>query len=269
MNARLLTAVSFGFAFLYLPIAALVVYSFNASPRVTVWQGFSTHWYAALLDDQPILDGAWLSLRIATMNATISLVLGTLAGFALVRYPRFKGRTVFSGLVAAPLVMPEVITGLSLLLLFVASQSLLGWPAERGVTTITIAHVTFSLSYVAVVVQSRLSDFDRSLEEAAQDLGAPPWKVYFTITLPIIAPALASGWLLAFTLSLDDLVISSFAAGPGASTLPMVVFSMVRRGLSPEINALATLFIAVISAGIVASLAIGRTGLRGDVVARR
>ena len=176
---------------------------------------------------------------------------------------------MFSGLVAAPLVMPEVITGLSLLLLFVASQSLFGWPQQRGLATITIAHVTFSLSYVAVVVQARLSDFDRSLEEAAQDLGAPPWKVYLLITLPIIAPALASGWLLAFTLSLDDLVISSFAAGPGASTLPMVVFSMVRRGLSPEINALATLFIAVISVGIVASLLIGRTGLRTEGVAHR
>jgi putrescine transport system permease protein len=169
---------------------------------------------------------------------------------------------VFSGLVAAPLVMPEVITGLSLLLLFVATQSLFGWPATRGITTITIAHVTFSLSYVAVVVQARLSDFDRSLEEAAQDLGAPPWKVFLLITLPIIAPALASGWLLAFTLSLDDLVISSFVSGPGSSTLPMVVFSMVRRGLSPEINALASIFIAVISLGIVASLAVGGRGAR-------
>ncbi len=260
MRVRLYTVVSFGFAFLYLPIVALVVYSFNASPRVTVWQGFSTHWYAALLEDQQIIDAALLSLRIATMNATGAMILGTLAAFAMVRYTKFRGRTMFTGLVAAPLVMPEVITGLSLLLLFVASESMFGWPSERGTTTITIAHITFSLAFVAVLVQARLSTFDRSLEEAALDLGAPPWKVYLVITLPLIAPALVSGWLLAFTLSLDDLVISSFVSGPGSSTLPMVVFSMVRRGLSPEINALATLFIGVISVGIVASLLIARKG---------
>ncbi len=260
MRVRLYTVVSLGFAFLYLPIVALVVYSFNASPRVTVWQGFSTHWYAALLEDQQIIDAALLSLRIATMNATGALILGTLAAFAMVRYTRFRGRTMFTGLVAAPLVMPEVITGLSLLLLFVASESLFGWPSERGTTTITIAHITFSLAFVAVLVQARLSTFDRSLEEAALDLGAPPWKVYLVITLPLIAPALISGWLLAFTMSLDDLVISSFVSGPGSSTLPMVVFSMVRRGLSPEINALATLFIAAISIGIVASVLIARKG---------
>jgi putrescine transport system permease protein len=258
MNRRLLTVVSFGFAFLYLPIVALVVYSFNASPRVTVWQGFSTHWYVALFANAQLIDGALLSLRIAALNATVAVILGTLAGFALVRYPRFRGRTLFTGLVAAPLVMPEVITGLSLLLLFVATQSLIGWPEARGVSTITIAHVTFSLAYVAVVVQARLSDFDRSLEEAAQDLGAPPWRVFLLVTLPIIAPALASGWLLAFTLSLDDLVIASFVSGPGSNTLPMVVFSMVRRGLSPEINALATIFIAVITVGIVAALLLAR-----------
>ena len=260
MRVRLYTVVSFGFAFLYLPIVALVVYSFNASPRVTVWQGFSTHWYAALLEDQQIIDAALLSLRIATMNATGAMILGTLAAFAMVRYTKFRGRTMFTGLVAAPLVMPEVITGLSLLLLFVASESMFGWPSERGTTTITIAHITFSLAFVAVLVQARLSTFDRSLEEAALDLGAPPWKVYLVITLPLIAPALVSGWLLAFTLSLDDLVISSFVSGPGSSTLPMVVFSMVRRGLSPEINALATLFIGVISVGIIASLLIARKG---------
>ena len=260
MSVRLYTVVSLAFAFLYLPIVALVVYSFNASPRVTVWQGFSTHWYAALLEDQQIIDAALLSLRIATMNATAAVILGTLAAFTMVRYTKFRGRTMFTGLVAAPLVMPEVITGLSLLLLFVASESLFGWPAERGITTITIAHITFSLAFVAVLVQARLSTFDRSLEEAALDLGAPPWKVYFVITLPLIAPALVSGWLLAFTMSLDDLVISSFVSGPGSSTLPMVVFSMVRRGLSPEINALATLFIGAISIGIVASVLIARKG---------
>jgi putrescine transport system permease protein len=260
MRVRLYTVVSLGFAFLYLPIVALVVYSFNASPRVTVWQGFSTRWYAALLEDQQIIDAALLSLRIAAMNATGSVILGTLAAFTLVRYTKFHGRTLFTGLVAAPLVMPEVITGLSLLLLFVASESAFGWPAERGITTLTIAHITFSLAFVAVLVQARLSTFDRSLEEAALDLGAPPWKVYMVITLPLIAPALISGWLLAFTMSLDDLVISSFVSGPGSSTLPMVVFSMVRRGLSPEINALATLFIGAISVGIIASVLIARKG---------
>jgi putrescine transport system permease protein len=261
MSVRLYSVVALAFAFLYLPIAALVVYSFNASPRVTVWQGFSTRWYAVLLDDAQIIDAALLSLRIAAMNATFSVALGTLAAFAMVRYTKFRGRTLFTGLAAAPLVMPEVITGLSLLLLFVASESLFGWPAQRGITTITIAHITFSLAFVAVLVQARLSTFDQSLEEAALDLGAPPWKVYLVITLPLIAPALVSGWLLAFTLSLDDLVISSFVSGPGSSTLPMVVFSMVRRGLSPEINALATLFIAVISVGVVASMLIARRGL--------
>ncbi len=260
MKVRLYTVVSLGFAFLYLPIVALVVYSFNASPRVTVWQGFSTHWYAALLENQQIIDATLLSLRIAAMNATGAVILGTLAAFTMVRYTRFRGRTLFTGLVAAPLVMPEVITGLSLLLLFVASESLFGWPSERGTTTITIAHITFSLAFVAVLVQARLSTFDRSLEEAALDLGAPPWKVYFVITLPLIAPALISGWLLAFTMSLDDLVISSFISGPGSCASPMVVFSMVRRGLSPEINALATLFIAAIGIGIIASVSIARRG---------
>jgi len=260
MNVRLYSVVGLAFAFLYLPIVALIVYSFNASPRVTVWQGFSTQWYGVLLDDAQIIDAALLSLRVATMNATFSVALGTLAAFAMVRYTKFRGRTLFTGLVAAPLVMPEVITGLSLLLLFVASESLFGWPAQRGITTITIAHITFSLAFVAVLVQARLSTFDRSLEEAALDLGAPPWKVYCVITLPLIAPALVSGWLLAFTLSLDDLVISSFVSGPGSSTLPMVVFSMVRRGLSPEINALATLFIAVISVGVVTAMLIARRG---------
>jgi putrescine transport system permease protein len=262
VNARLLTVVGFGFAFLYLPIFALVAYSFNASPRVTVWQGFSTRWYTALFEHQELIGAALLSLRIAAVNATVALVLGTLAGYALVRYPRFRGRTLFTGMVAAPLVMPEVITGLSLLLLFVATQSLIGWPESRGVATITIAHITFSLAYVAVIIQARLSSFDESLEEAAQDLGAPPWRVFLLVTLPIIAPALVSGWLLAFTLSLDDLVIASFVSGPGSSTLPMVVFSMVRRGLSPEINALATLFIGAVSIGIVVSLLLARRGLR-------
>lgn len=242
-----------GYAFLYVPIVALVIYSFNASDRVTVWEGFSTRWYGELLRNEQIIDAALLSLRIAAINATVAVVLGTMAGLVIARFGRFKGRTLMTGMVAAPLVMPEVITGLSLLLLFVALEDLVGWPAGRGVTTIAIAHITFSLAFVAVVVQSRLASMDRSVEEAALDLGARPWKVFAVITLPIIAPALVAGWLLAFTLSLDDLVIASFVSGPGASTLPMVIFSKVRLGLSPEINALATVFIAVVALGILAA----------------
>jgi putrescine transport system permease protein len=249
----MIVAAGLGFAFLYLPIVALVVYSFNASKLVTVWAGFSTKWYGELLHDPALLRAAWLSLRIATMNATLALILGTLAGFALARFGRFRGRTLLTGMVTAPLVMPEVITGLSLLLLFVAMQGLIGWPEKRGITTITIAHATFTLSYVAVIVQSRLTGLDESIEEAALDLGARPFKVFFAITLPLIAPALISGWLLAFTLSLDDLVLASFVSGPGSSTLPMVIFSKVRLGVSPEINALATIMVAIVTIGIVAS----------------
>ena len=249
----LIVAVGLGFAFLYLPIVSLVAYSFNASKLVTVWAGFSTRWYGELLHDASLLRAAWLSLRIATLNATLALVLGTLAGFALARFGRFRGRTLLSGMVTAPLVMPEVITGLSLLLLFVALQGLIGWPEKRGITTITIAHATFSLSYVAVIVQSRLTGLDESIEEAALDLGARPAKVFFAITLPLIAPALVSGWLLSFTLSLDDLVLASFVSGPGSSTLPMVIFSKVRLGVSPEINALATIMVGIVTLGIVTS----------------
>ena len=247
----IITAMAFGFAFLYVPIASLIVYSFNASKLVTVWAGFSTKWYGELLRDDQIMQAAWLSLRIAVMNATVAVVLGTLAGFVLARLGRFRGRLLLTGMTTAPLVMPEVITGLSLLLLFVALEDMIGWPGGRGVTTITIAHITFSMAYVAVVIQSRLSSVDESVEEAAQDLGARPAKVFFVITLPIIAPALVSGWLLSFTMSLDDLVIASFVSGPGSSTLPMVIFSKVRLGVSPEINALATLFVLVVTIGIV------------------
>lgn len=243
----LLAALLFGYAFLYLPILLLVAFSFNDSRLVTVWTGFSFRWYVALWNNERLVDAALLSLRIAAVSATGATILGTLAGFALARFRAFRGRALFGAMVAAPLVMPEVITGLSLLLLFVALDQMLGWPAGRGADTITIAHTTFATAYVAVVVQSRLSDFDLSLEEAALDLGARPWKVFFVITLPIIAPALASGWLLAFTLSLDDLVIASFVSGPGATTLPMVVFSAVRLGLTPELNALATVIIALVS----------------------
>lgn len=257
MNANrsyfLLTALAFGFAFLYVPILSLIVYSFNASKLVTVWAGFSTKWYGALLQNEQILQAAWLSVRIAFVNASFALCLGTLAGFVLARFGRFRGRFALTGMVTAPLVMPEVITGLSLLLMFVALESIIGWPSGRGVTTITIAHITFSMAYVAVVIQSRLSSVDESIEEAALDLGARPAKVFFVITLPIIAPALVSGWLLAFTLSLDDLVIASFVSGPGSSTLPMVIFSKVRLGVSPEINALATIIVLIVALGIVAA----------------
>jgi putrescine transport system permease protein len=251
MNSRrpflLFTLLAFGYAFLYVPIFSLIVYSFNSSRLVTVWGGFSTRWYGELLHNDQILSAAWLSLRIATMNATFSVALGTLAAITLVRFGKFRGRTLFSTMVSAPLVMPDVILGLASLLLFVTMEHLLGWPAGRGITTITLAHITFSAAFVTVVVQSRLSQFDISLEEAAMDLGARPWKVFLLVTLPIIAPSLLAGWLLAFTLSLDDLVIASFVAGPGATTLPMVVYSSVRLGVSPQINALATLIVAIVT----------------------
>jgi putrescine transport system permease protein len=241
----------FGFAFLYIPILSLIFYSFNKSRLVTVWAGFSTEWYGKLFQNEQILDAAWLSLKIAAVNATGAVILGTLAGLALARFGRFRGRTFFSGMTTAPLVMPEVITGLSLLVLFVAMEQLFGWPAGRGVTTITIAHMTLTTAYVTVIVQSRLSTLDDSLEEAAMDLGARPAKIFFLITLPIIAPALISGWLLAFTISLDDLVIASFVSGPGSSTLPMVIFSKVRLGVSPDINALASIMVLIVTAGVV------------------
>lgn len=246
----LLSVLSFGFAFLYVPIFVLMAYSFNDSRLATVWGGFSTRWYRALFDNQQILDAALLSLEIAAVSATLATLLGALAGLALDRMGRYRGRTLFTGMIAAPLVMPEVITGLSLLLLFVSLQELTGWPASRGANTITIAHVTFSMAYVAVIVQARLASMDRSLEEAAMDLGGRPFAVTMDITLPLILPAMASGWLLAFTLSLDDLVIASFAAGAGANTLPMVIYSKVRLGVTPEVNALATLIIAVVSLGV-------------------
>lgn len=235
------------YAFLYVPIVVMIIYSFNASRLVTVWGGFSTKWYAELVQDEKVLDAAWLSLQVAVLNATIATILGTLAAVVLVRFRRFPGRTLFTGMIAAPLVMPEIITGLAMLLLFVAMEQTLGWPEGRSMTTIVIAHVTFSLSFVTVVVQSRLAQMDSSLEEAALDLGARPAKVFLVITLPIIAPALLAGWLLAFTLSIDDVVISAFVSGPGASPLPIVIFSKVRLGVSPEINALATLVVALVA----------------------
>ncbi|WP_346797540.1 ABC transporter permease subunit [Halomonas sp. Bachu 37] len=236
-----------GLLFLYLPMAVLVVYSFNSSRLVTVWAGFSTHWYVELFRDQQILSAVWMSLRIAFFAASMAVCLGTVAAFVMTRFGHFRGKTALSSMVTAPLVMPEVITGLSLLLLFVQMAELIGWPADRGMATIWIAHTTFCSAYVAVVVAARLREIDRSVEEAAMDLGSPPLKTFFSITLPVIAPALVAGWLLAFTLSLDDLVIASFVSGPGANTLPMVVFSSVRMGVSPKINALATLIILVVS----------------------
>jgi putrescine transport system permease protein len=246
-------AAALGFAFLYAPIVSLVIFSFNESELVTVWSGFSTKWYGELFSDPQLIGAALLSLQVAALSASIALVLGTLAAVALVRFRRFKGRTLFSGMVSAPLVMPDVITGLALLLLFVAMESTLGWPQGRGMLTIVIAHATFCTAYVCVVVQSRLSDFDRSLEEAAMDLGASPVRTFFDITLPIIAPALVSGWLLGFTLSLDDLVIASFVSGPGSSTLPMVIFSKVKLGVSPDVNALATIIIGIVALGVLAA----------------
>ncbi|MBF0218306.1 MAG: ABC transporter permease subunit [Gammaproteobacteria bacterium] len=245
------SCMAFGYAFLYAPILSLIIFSFNESRLVTVWGGFSTKWYGALLENDQLLGAAWISLRIAFINACFAVLLGTLAAVALVRFGRFRGRKLLAFMVGAPLVMPEVILGLASLLLFVSMDQLLGWPEGRGMTTIAIAHITFSTAYVAVVVQSRLGRLDPSLEEAAMDLGARPLKVFFVITLPLIAPALTAGWLLAFTLSLDDLVIASFTSGPGASTLPMVVYSSVRLGVSPEINALATLLVLIVSVGII------------------
>ncbi|NYZ15128.1 ABC transporter permease subunit [Azospirillum sp. RWY-5-1] len=252
-------ALWFGYAFLYVPIFLLMLYSFNENRLVTVWSGFSTKWYGELLENTQLLDAAYLSLKVAAISASFAVVLGTLAGLALARFGRFRGRMLFGGMITAPLVMPEVITGLSLLLLFVALEGLVGWPDGRGVTTITIAHTTFAMAYVAVIVQSRLSSMDDSLEEAAMDLGARPAKVFFVITLPIISPAIVSGWLLAFTLSLDDLVIASFVSGPGSTTLPMVIFSSVRLGVSPQINALATVIVLLVATGIfVATLVLAR-----------
>ncbi len=246
----LMTVLLFGYAFLYGPILSLIVYSFNESRLVTVWGGFSTKWYGELLHNEQILGAAWLSIKIAAINASAAVILGTLAALALVRYRRFRGRTTLETLVTAPMVLPDVIIGLSLLLLFVSMEDLIGWPAGRGQTTITLAHITFSMAYVTVVVRSRLAHMDLSLEEAALDLGARPLKVFLTITLPLISPALAAGWLLAFTLSMDDLVVASFVSGPGATTLPMVVYSSVRLGVSPQINALATLIVVIVSIAV-------------------
>jgi putrescine transport system permease protein len=270
MSARALTRLSpfnvvslaTGFAFLYLPIVILIVYSFNASRLVTVWGGWSTRWYAELFNDPAMMEAAWMSLRVGVMSATLATILGTLAALALSRGDGFRGRTLFSGMLHAPLVMPEVITGLSLLLLFVAIE------AERGFWTVTAAHTTLTMCFVAVIVQSRLNGLDRSLEEAAMDLGCSPARAFFAVTLPMIAPAIAAAWMLAFTLSLDDLVIASFTTGPGASTLPIRIYSEVRLGVKPQINAICTLMVAFVAVTIVmASLVSKLSNARGESAA--
>ncbi|MDA0223520.1 MAG: ABC transporter permease subunit [Proteobacteria bacterium] len=246
------TSLTIGFAFLYLPILILIIYSFNESKLVTVWAGFSTKWYGELFRDQAFMDAAIVTLKVGVFSSTIATVLGTMAAYVLVRAGRFHGRTLFSGMIYAPLVVPDVITGLSLLLLFISIGM------DRGVTTIVLAHATFTMCYVSVVVSSRLVSFDQSLEEAALDLGCSPWDAFRSVTLPIIAPAVISGWLLAFTLSLDDLVIASFASGPSATTLPMKIFSQVRLGVSPEINALSSILIGIVTIGVVSSSIISK-----------
>ncbi|MFM8748153.1 MAG: ABC transporter permease subunit [Aestuariivirga sp.] len=268
MNRRplfLISCLCFGFAFFYVPIISLIVFSFNKSRLATVWGGFSTQWYGKLLRNEQVLDAAMLSLRIALVSATLATILGAMAGIALARFQRFRGRTIFSGLVTAPLVMPEVITGISLLLLFIFMAEWIGWPGARGFTTVTIAHITFTMTYVTVVVQSRLSSMDLAIEEAAMDLGARPWQVLRDVTLPVIAPALLSGWLLAFTISLDDVVITSFTTGPGSTTLPILIWSKVRLGVTPDINALATVIITIVTVGvIIATLVMNRAERRRE-----
>lgn len=249
----LITCLCFGFAFFYIPILSLIVFSFNRSRLATVWGGFSTQWYGKLLSNDQILKAAVLSLQIALTSALFATILGTMAGIALARFRRFRGRTVFSGLVTAPLIMPEVITGISLLMLFIFMAEWIGWPGSRGFTTITIAHTTFSLTYVATIVQSRLVSMDASIEEAAMDLGARPWRVLTDVTLPVISPAILAGFLLAFTISLDDVVITNFTSGPGSTTLPILIWSKVRLGVTPDINALATIIILTVGIGVVAA----------------
>jgi putrescine transport system permease protein len=248
-----ISALVLGFIFLYGPMVVLITYSFNANKLMTLWGGFSTKWYPVLLDDAAVLTAAKNSFIVAAVSATFATVLGTMAGYVLARYRKFHGRTAFSGMVTAPLVMPEVITGLSMLLLFKEMGYWFGWPKAMGFSTVILAHITFSMSYVTVVMQSRFSVFDMSLEEAALDLGAKPLKTFMVITLPIVAPAVISGWLLAFTISLDDLVITIYNNGPGSGTLPQLIFSKVRRGVDPTINALATIIITVVATGVITS----------------
>ncbi len=249
----LISVMIFGFAFFYIPILSMIVYSFNASRLATVWGGFSTKWYVALFTNDKVIDALILSLKIALVSATIATILGTMSGIVLARYTKFRGRTLFSGLVTAPLIMPEVITGISLLIFFILLGDWIGWPASRGFTTITLAHITFSAVFVTAIVHARMLQADRAIEEAAMDLGSRPWQVMFDITLPVISPAILSGWLLAFTISLDDVVITAFTTGPGSTTLPLLIWSKVKLGVTPDINALATLMVVTVGLGVVAA----------------
>ncbi len=256
MNRRptfLISVLCFGFAFFYVPILSMIVYSFNASRLATVWGGFSTKWYVSLLSNDSVIDALLLSLKIALISASFATILGTMAGITLARFTKFRGRTLFSGLVTAPLIMPEVITGISMLIFFILMADWLGWPASRGFTTITLAHITFSMVFVTTIINARMVQSDRAIEEAAMDLGSRPWQVMFDITLPVISPAILSGWLLAFTISLDDVVITAFTTGPGATTLPLLIWSKVKLGVTPDINALATLMVLTVGIGVMAA----------------
>jgi putrescine transport system permease protein len=259
----LISVLCFGFAFLYIPILSMIVYSFNASRLATVWGGFSTKWYVSLLSNKQVIDALILSIKIAVVSATFATILGTMAGIALARIRRFRGRILFSGLVTAPLIMPEVITGISSLIFFILMAEWIGWPGQRGFTTITLAHITFSMVFVTTIVQARMVQADRAIEEAAMDLGSRPWQVLFDVTLPVIRPAILSGWLLAFTISLDDVVITTFTTGPGATTLPLLIWSKVKLGVTPDINALATLMVVTVGLGvIVAGIVLNRAEAR-------
>jgi putrescine transport system permease protein len=246
----LITVLCFGFAFFYIPILSMMVYSFNASKLATVWGGFSTKWYVSLWSNKKVVDALILSLKIAVVSSCIATILGTMAGIALARFRRFRGRVLFSGLVTAPLIMPEVITGISSLMMFILMAEWIGWPGSRGFTTITLAHITFSMVFVTTIIHSRMVQADQAIEEAALDLGSRPWQVMRDITLPVISPAILSGWLLAFTISLDDVVITSFTTGPGNTTLPLLIWSKVKLGVTPDINALATITVLVVGIGV-------------------
>ncbi len=268
MNRRpifLITMLCFGFAFFYIPILSMMVYSFNGSRLVTVWGGFSTKWYVSLLSNRQVLNAAILSIEIAFISASFATILGTMAGIAMARFRRFRGRTLFSGLVTAPLVMPEVITGIASLMLFILMAEYIGWPATRGFTTVTLAHITFCMVFVTTIVHSRLVQADEAIEEAAMDLGSRPWQVMKDITLPVISPAILSGWLLAFTISLDDVVITNFTTGPGTTTLPILIWSKVKLGVTPDINALATITVLIVGIGVfIAGWLLNRAEKRRD-----
>ncbi|MBK6467636.1 MAG: ABC transporter permease subunit [Rhodobacter sp.] len=272
MNRRpvfLITMLCFGFAFFYIPILSMIVYSFNESRLATVWGGFSTKWYVSLFSNRQVIAALILSLKIALISATVATILGTMAGIALARFRKFRGRVLFSGLVTAPLIMPEVITGISSLMFFILLADWIGWPGQRGFTTVTLAHITFSMVFVTTVVQSRMVQADQAIEEAAMDLGSRPWQVLFDVTLPVIFPAIMSGWLLAFTISLDDVVITAFTTGPGATTLPLLIWSKVKLGVTPDVNALATLMVLVVGLGVVlAGILMSRADRRRDADAR-